>query len=112
MPIKDIIYRTTKIGGFEVVILEELLILKQGAEHERKNSVKGQKDIVDIMTLLCFANINFEKYKELILKYKLHSFGHRLKEIISTFNDLKYIGFNVKEYSKIKKELLEKLAIT
>ncbi len=109
LPVNEIVKETAKIEGFEVVIPEVLLILKQGAELDRKDSVKGQKDRIDIMTLLCSAGIDFGKYKKLLAKHKLENYKPRLKEIIAVFRDLKHINLNVKEYSKIKKELLKKV---
>ncbi len=98
---------TSKVEGFEVVTPEILLILKQGAEFNRSESVKGQKDRIDIMTLLCYSGVNFKKYNELLEKNKLKSYHQRLKEIITNFKDLKHLNLNVKDYSKKKKELLK-----
>jgi hypothetical protein len=52
----------TKIEGFDVAKLEFLLALKQGAEFERKESVKGEKDRIDIMGMLLKCDIDFKKY--------------------------------------------------
>lgn len=98
---------TSKVEGFEVVTPEILLILKQGAEFDRSESVKGQKDRIDIMTLLCYSGVNFKKYDELLEKNKLKGYRQRLKEIITNFKDLKHLNLNVKDYSKKKKELLK-----
>ena len=107
LPIEDIATNTTKVEGFEVVLPEILLILKQGAELDRKDSIKGQKDRIDIMTLLCHAQIDFSKYNKLLVKYKLSHQRQRLKEIIQTFKDLKHLNVNVQQYAKIKKKLLK-----
>ena len=109
LPFKTILANTTKIEGFETVIPEVLLILKQGAELNRGESVKGQKDRIDIMTLLCYAEIKFDKYRKILSENKLDDFRLRLKEIIKTFSDLKHLNMNVKEYSKVKKELLKRV---
>ncbi len=98
---------TSKVEGFEVVTPEILLILKQGAEFDRSESVKGQKDRIDIMTLLCYSGVNFKKYNELLEKNKLKGYRQRLKEIITNFKDLKHLNLNVKDYSKKKKELFK-----
>src|SRR3989338_4382424 len=54
--------RATQIEGFNVVKSEELLILKQGAHIDRKESEKGEKDRLDILGLLLFCDINFKDY--------------------------------------------------
>lgn len=108
LPIEDVLKLTTKIENFEVVIPEALLILKQGAELDRRDSVKGQKDRIDIMTLLCYTEINFQKYYDIITKYKLNNYRTRLKEIIMSFKDIKHLNLNVNAYSKIKKDIIQK----
>lgn len=109
LPAKDISELTSKIEGFEVVLPEILLILKQGAEINRKDSIKGQKDKIDIMTILCYADIDFRRYIELLKKYNLQNYRQRLKEIIVSFKDVKHLDLNLNEYSKIKREVINKL---
>ena len=100
---------TTKVEGFEVVLPEILLILKQGAELDRKDSIKGQKDRIDIMTLLCYSKIDFKSYNNIIEQHKLANYRQRLRQIITTFKDLKHLNTNANDYAKIKRQLLEKL---
>ena len=101
--------KTAKIEGFEVAAPEVLLILKQGAELDRGESVKGLKDRIDIMTLLCFTGIDFAYYRELLARHKLENYRQRLKMIISAFKDVKYLNLNVQEYARKKKELLKRV---
>jgi len=61
------------------------------------------------MTILCYTGINFDRYRELLKENKLDKYSKRLKMIISEFNNLKHLNLNAKSYSKIKKELLNKL---
>jgi hypothetical protein len=109
LPLHEISSSRTKIEGIDVVAAEVLLILKQGAELDRKDSVKGQKDRVDIMTLLYYAPFNFQKYRLLLEKHRLLHFRERLKEIVRSFVDLKYLGINAKDFAKRKKEILAEL---
>lgn len=109
LPLKDVLENATKVEGFEVVRPEVLLILKQGAELDRKESIKGQKDRIDIMTLLCYADVDFEKYRSLLEKNRLGHYRQRLKEIITAFREIKHLNLNAKDYAKIKKELLKKV---
>ncbi len=109
LPVEDIAKETAKIEGFEVVSSEILLILKQGAELDRKDSIKGEKDRIDIMTLLCYTEIDFNKYRNIIKKYKIEYYKTRLKEIINNFKNIKHLNLNENEFSKIKKELISKM---
>src|SRR3989338_7272172 len=74
IPVEDIANYTTKIQNFEVVKPEVLLILKQGAELDREKSVKGEKDRIDIATLLFNVEIDFKEYFNLLKKYKIEHF--------------------------------------
>lgn len=92
-----------------VVSPEVLLILKQGAELERKDSVKGSKDRIDIMALLIFSEIDFKKYHSLLAKHNLKHYFDRLLVIINNFNEIKYLDLNPREFKLKKRELLRKL---
>src|SRR3989338_5835698 len=106
LPMEEITADVTRVESFEVVSPEVLLILKQGAEKDRGESIKGQKDKIDILTLLCFTEIDFKKYYEMLERNDLLFFRQRLKEIVNSFRDVEHLGMNVKDYAKIKKELL------
>ena len=51
IPLNDLEKMCTHVQGMKVVVPESLLILKQQAELERKDSVKGQKDRIDIINI-------------------------------------------------------------
>lgn len=107
IPAEEIKKYSTKIKGLKVVKPEALLILKQGAELERKESVKGNKDRVDIMTLLFYSEIDFKEYKALLKEHKLEHFLPRLKTIVKTFKDVQYLDLNPRQF-KLKKEAMLK----
>lgn len=107
IPITDIKKYTTTVENIKVVTPEILLILKQAAELDRKHSIKGGKDRIDIITLLLVSTVDFKKYKELLKKYQLDYYLPRLKEIISDFDDIRYLNLNQREYA-MKKRALEK----
>jgi len=109
IPVEDIKKYTTKIEGIHVVSGEALLILKQGAEEARQGSVKGQKDCVDIMTLLCYASIDLKKYNALLKVYHLEYYRQRLKQIVSSFQEITYLNINANDFAKKKRELLKPL---
>ncbi len=109
LPIEEIKKYTTKIENITVIRQELLLILKQQAELDRMHSVKGQKDRIDIMAMLCFGPINFSQYFTLLEKYRLEHFYERLKKIIGGFTELKHLNLNPREFKKKKEELMRKL---
>ena len=109
IPTEDVKNHTTKINGFEVVRPEVLLILKQGAEKDREFSVKGEKDRIDIITLMFYSDMNFKEYFNLIKRYKLNDYYPRLRKIINNFKEIKYLNLNPKEFKLRKNKIIEKL---
>ena len=109
LPIDEIKIHITKIENMQVVSPEVLLILKQGAELDRKDSVKGSKDRIDIMALLLFSEVDFKKYNYLLEKYKLKHYFDRLFSIINNFDEIKYLDLNPREFKLKKRELLRKM---
>ena len=97
----------TIIENFTVVKPEALLVLKQSAEISRSNTEKGLKDRIDIMDLLLKCEIDFEEYKKILEKNKLHDFRKRLIGIISAFKETKYFDLNPRQL-KLKREGLLK----
>ncbi|MBM3199885.1 hypothetical protein FJZ53_03020 [Candidatus Woesearchaeota archaeon] len=109
IPVEDIKKYATKIKGLKVVKPEALLILKQGAELERKESVKGDKDRIDIMTLLIYSEVSFKEYESLLKLYELEHYLPRLKTIIKTFKDIQYLNLNPRQFKLKKEQILTKL---
>ncbi len=105
--IEDI--ETTKIEGFAVSKPEFLLALKQAAELERKESEKGEKDRMDIISLLLKCDINFKKYKTLLRQNKKEHFLQRLTTIVKTFHESYYFGMNPRQFKLMKEEIIRKI---
>lgn len=111
VPLEDLQRYSSKSEGIEVVIPEMLLILKQAAEIDRRTSKKGEKDAIDIMTLLLNAEIDFAKYRALLKKYDLERFFGELLRLVSGFDtgNLPYLGINPREFKVKKAEIMRKL---
>ncbi len=112
LPVEELMKENAKIEGIKTISCEALLILKQGAEIERRNTIKGQKDNIDILTILFYAPIDFKKYFEFLKKYKKEGYAKELMTEITQFNQAdseKYLGIKYSEFGKKKKELLEKI---
>ena len=101
--------RTTKIETFTVVKPEDLLILKQGAFADRKHSEKGEKDKLDIISLLFYTDINFKEYHKILKELKKESFHDELLRVIKDFKEPRYFNLTPRELKLKKKEVLERL---
>ncbi len=84
-------------------------MLKQGAEIGRRGTVKGQKDSIDIITLLLYAPISLRKYYGLLRRFGKEEFAKELLVAISNFRPAdseRYLGMKYAEFAKKKKELI------
>ena len=111
IPTEEIMQSTEIVQGFKVPIPEVLIILKQSAEIDRKNSIKGEKDAIDIITLLSKTNFKAEKYAKLIRKHKIEIYRDELIRTISNFNpkNSEHVGMGFKEFQNWKKIILKEL---
>lgn len=109
IPAEDIKHYSLQIEGFTVVRPEALLIFKQSAYEARKHSVKGEKDCIDIASLLFFSDFNFSVYKEILEKYTLWPYQGMLKKLLKGFKNYTYLGLTPHEFKMQKEEVLKKL---
>jgi len=105
LPIEKIMKHVSKVQGFSVVRPEVLLVLKQGAELDRSESVKGEKDRIDIITILFNVELDFKLYRSIATP----EYRQRLKQIVSGYSETKYIGLTPRELKLKKKEVLQKI---
>jgi len=102
---------SVKIEGITTLKPEALLVLKQAAEIERRNSIKGKKDSIDILTLLIHAKIKWKDYSELLKEYKHENFLKELAHVVESFDDrdIQYLGIGFTDFKKWKKKTLEEI---
>ena len=111
IPLEDLSNQIIMIKGINTLGAEPLLILKQGAELDRRNSIKGEKDAIDIITIILRSDINWKTYTNLLKKYKKEKFKEELTFIINNFSDknIHYLEINFNEFKKWKKKIIESL---
>ncbi len=107
IPVEDLKLYISSLEGFNVVSAEALLILKQGAELDRGDSIKGEKDRIDIISLLFFSGINFREYRKILVKYKLNNYIENLIFLLRNFKDYNSVNLSPREF-KLKKEKIMK----
>jgi len=108
-PLEEIKNFLQSIEGFKVPIPEILLILKVKTYTERKGTTKGEKDFLDIFTLISNEKVDWKTYKELIEKYNLKDTNQKLKEIISSAKAIPQLDLLNHRISRLKRKILEKL---
>ena len=97
--------------GFKVLKPEPLLILKQQALEDRKDSIKGQKDRIDVLSLLISETIDFNEYQQLLEKYKLRNLSRELKKMIKlSQEEFKYLNItNPRKIKQLKEKWIKDL---
>lgn len=111
VPPEDLINNYTLIENIRVPRVEELLILKLGAFDDRMNSIKGQKDRLDITGLAFYSNIDYSRLKTLLNKYEKPSYINLYVNAIAHIEKrlLPFLNLNESTYAKVKKKTLEKI---
>lgn len=112
IPVEDLLKEhTIMLRGIKTIDGESLLILKQGAEIERRHSIKGKKDAIDLLTILIHGNVDLKKYSLLLKKYEKKNYVEELMYVIRMFDDkdLPFLNINFVAYKKWKKDILTKL---
>lgn len=111
LPISRIISSTQSAKGFEIPKSEVLVVLKQGAEIDRRSSIKGRKDLIDILTLLIFSGFDAKYYLKLIEEENMFFLKKELIDEVKRFDlkDLKYLNMNTKNFADWKKNFLKSL---
>lgn len=109
LPVEKIKKYTQNLEGFVVPRVEILLILKQGAYRERLGSHKGEKDKIDLVSLLKDGNVDFDSYKKILRQYKLANYLDELRELLQSVREIPQLGLNQFKYSQLKKRVLSQI---
>jgi len=108
-PVEEIRNYCQPIEGFSLPVPELLLIMKIFTFNERKETVKGQKDLIDIFSLLKAGIINWQKYRELVEKYRLEKLTEKLKDLVSVQVVIPELNLLSHQIAKLKREVLTNL---
>jgi predicted metal-dependent hydrolase len=109
LPAENIMEYTINKEGFIVPLPEVLLILKQNAYAQRKFSIKGEKEKIDIIYLLTLDDFNFIKYREILNKFKKENLINDLKKLVLETSELKELNLNQYKFSKLKRKIVANL---
>lgn len=113
IPCKDIFSEKwfRNINGFKVILPEPFLILKLNAEEERKGTIKGFKDRIDILVMIYKLDFNKKFLLKLEKKYKFNIRKRILRIIRESKEEYKYFfpeSYNLRALKKLKLELIKK----
>lgn len=109
LPIDKLANFIEKKETFTLLKKEVLLITKLKAFSERKASIKGQKDKIDILSLLFLPDFDFEFLQKISKDYQLAVYLRLVEEILITTQEVKELGLNKHLFSTKKREMLKKI---
>lgn len=105
---------STIIQGIQTIKVEELIILKQGAEIQRTHSSKGEKDRIDILNLIINCTIDFSRYYKILKQNKTTTYLTHLTNLIKSAQHITYSKYlnpiqTPAQFKKQKQQILNKL---
>ena len=109
LPPQEIKKFTTTKEGFIVPVPEVLLILKLNVFKNRRESPKGEKDKIDIFSLLSLVDLNWQKFKEILKIYGKEELKEDLVNLLKSTRQLKAIGLSSHKMARLKKRILAEL---
>lgn len=105
LPIEEIRERAVSLEGFRVPSLAALLILKQVAWLNRRDSVKGEKDKIDIISLL-LREVDWSDYKNLLNQVTIkENLLASLKDLLKQTTRVPELGVNNQGIAKLKRKI-------
>jgi len=109
LPAEKVSEHTLFLEGFKVPEVEILAILKAKALQERKGSLKGKKDLIDLVGLFGLDVFNFEKLTEYAEKYQTTESLAALAQEVRQASGIEELGLNVHQMARLKKKILSQL---
>ena len=106
LPAEDLRNFSLSIEGFKTVEKEILAILKQRALMDRIHSVKGRKDLIDLISLISSEDFYWDRYRKTLKGYGLQEYLRFAKEEIAKVREINEIGLNVHKMARLKKKIL------
>lgn len=106
IPAEDLKTFTVSLSGFTVVEKEILAILKQKALMARGETVKGRKDLADLVSLFLLADFDWDKYGSCVKQFGVEEYLHFTQKIIKNTFKIEEIEMNVHQFAHFKRKVL------
>lgn len=106
LPIPEIMNYSKKVDDFTLPTPEILLILKQITAKNRQGTSKGEKDRIDVISLINTNFIDWQKYLELTKKFQLQGLRQDLSDLLKTVYEVDQLNLNRQQVAKIKRKIL------
>jgi hypothetical protein len=104
LPVEDLKKFVVGLEGFQTVEKEILAILKQEALSGRRGTVKGRKDLADLICLFRLPDFNWEKYRMTVRQYGLDKSSTTALEILKSTTKMDELGLNIHQMARLKRK--------
>ena len=112
IPAEDIIKHNADIEGFNLIDIDYLTASKMYTLSQRGRTPKGQKDLIDIISLISqskFQQVSLHKVKDILQKNKLLKVLNYFQEFLNENFDIPQLNLNKHQFAQIKKEIKQNL---
>lgn len=111
LPAEELVNLRTSVEGFDSVEKEILAILKQKALMERKDSVKGRKDLIDLISLFQLDEFDWERYLNAIKRYGLKESLESVRKTVIETTKIDELDLNIHKFARFKRRVLPLLSL-
>ncbi len=105
LPAEDLKKFVIQLEGFKTVRKEVLAVLKQEALVGRRDTVKGRKDLIDLVCLFCLSDFNWKEYEGTIERYELNESSAILSEVLKNKTKIDELGLNAHQMARFKRKI-------
>ena len=106
IPVETLVDKAKSVEGFGVLEINYLVALKIFALQQRGRSLKGRKDMLDIISLIQLESFDYKKTRRILRSHKLEPSLKTLNEMLSETSQIQELNLNTHKFSKVKKEML------
>lgn len=106
LPAEDLKNFEVSQEGFKTLEKEVLSILKLQALRQRARTVKGRKDLIDLVSLFNLPGFDWPRYQNILIKYGLRENSKFANEILGKTREIEELSLNVHKMSRLKKRIL------
>lgn len=105
LPAEDLKKFMVNLEGFRTVEKEILAVLKQAALVARKDTVKGRKDLADLISLFRLSGFDWERYKKVVEGYKLSDSAAVVFGLLKKTTKMDELDLNVHQMARLKEKI-------
>ncbi|MBI3442815.1 MAG: hypothetical protein HY007_03545 [Candidatus Sungbacteria bacterium] len=109
LPADFVMDHAVALQGFRVPEKEILLALKLFVYTQRKGSLKGKKDMLDVISMLYHAEPRLDRMRAILREHHTAPIESELREILRATHEVPELGLNQKQFADFKKPLLKEL---